>query len=168
MVDIYKRVGQQADASPDMKVILTHSQRERGRMRVFSTDGHELCLFLKRGAPLEVGEYLRSECGRHILVEGAVEEVTVARCDDWATFVRACYHLGNRHVKVQIGDRCLRILPDHVLEDMLLQLGMKVEASMQVFIPESGAYSGGSHHHHHEAQPRVADTLRLVSRHEHQ
>jgi urease accessory protein len=64
-------------------------------------------------------------------------------------FARACYHLGNRHVKVQVGERWLRISPDHVLEQMLGQLGLRLEPEEAVFVPESGAYAGGSHGHHH-------------------
>ncbi len=61
---------------------------------------------------------------------------------------RACYHLGNRHVKLQVGERWLRMQPDHVLEEMLELLGLTLTHQETVFVPESGAYSNGGHHHH--------------------
>src|SRR5690606_38091685 len=124
-----------------------HDQRSRGRLRTHTSDGREVQIFLERGAPLQIGEVLRSECGRHLVVAGASEELVTARCEDWACFSRACYHLGNRHVKLQIGERWLRILPDHVLEELLRKLGMSVEHEYEVFVPETGAYGSGGHHH---------------------
>lgn len=147
MLEIYERLGTQGNYPVDLRVILTHEQRDRGRLRVFSPDGEEVRIFLTRGSPLLVGETLRAQCGRYVLVEGAIEPVAVASSEDWPTFARACYHLGNRHVKVQVGERLLRILPDHVLEEMLQQLGLSVAHSQHVFVPESGAYSGGGHAH---------------------
>jgi len=152
MLEIYERLGTQANHPADTRVVLTHEQRDRGRLRVFSPDGEEVRIFLTRGSPLLVGETLRAQCGRYVLVEGAIEPVAAASCDDWTTFARACYHLGNRHVKVQVGERVLRILPDHVLEAMLQQLGLSVEHGKHVFVPESGAYSHGGHGHGHGYQ----------------
>jgi urease accessory protein len=158
MLEIHERLGTDCNFQIDARVILTHEQRDRGRLRVFSTEGEELRLFLARGNPLLVGEYLRSQCGRHVLVEGAVEAVAQASTDDWQLFSRACYHLGNRHVKVQVGELCLRIQPDHVLEDMLRLLGMTVVHDQHVFVPETGAYGNGSigghsHGHHPPLHP---------------
>jgi len=153
MLEVYERLGTQCDAPIDLRVILSHEQRDRGRMRIFSTDGEEVRLFLKRGSPLLVGEMLRSVCGRNILVEGAIEPVITVSCKDWEIFSRACYHLGNRHVKVQIGNCWLRILPDHVLEEMLAQLDLTIVQGSHVFIPEAGAYGHGGNHHLHSLAP---------------
>ncbi len=71
-------------------------------------------------------------------------------CADQFELTRAAYHLGNRHVPVEIGDGYLRIAADHVLGDMLLGLGAKVRELEAPFEPESGAYGGG-HGHHDEA-----------------
>lgn len=151
MLEIYERLGTEGNYPVDARVILTHEQRDRGRLRVFAPDGEEVRIFLTRGTPLKVGETLRAQCGRYVLVEGAIEAVAVARCEDWSLFARACYHLGNRHVKVQVGERLLRILPDHVLEEMLQQLGLSVQHSQHVFVPESGAYAHGGHAHASDA-----------------
>jgi urease accessory protein len=70
-------------------------------------------------------------------------------CADRFELTRAAYHLGNRHVAVEIGDGYLRIAADHVLGEMLLGLGASVEERQAPFEPESGAY-GGVHQHHEE------------------
>ncbi len=147
--DVYERLGShyREDDNVDAHIVLDHDQRDKGRLRVISEEGTEVRLFLERGKSLQVGELLRSECGKTIMVKGAVENVIEADCDDWHTFARACYHLGNRHVKIQVGPRWLRITPDHVLEDMLQQLGLKTVSKQVVFVPESGAYAHGHHHH---------------------
>jgi urease accessory protein len=153
MLDIYERLGTHCHAHVNAIVVLSHEQRARGRLRLHSTEGQEVRLFLERGRPLEVGEYLKSQCGQIVRIQGAVEDVMMAQCTDWVSFARACYHLGNRHVKVQVGELWLRIKPDHVLGDMLAQLGLTVHSQQAVFVPESGAYAKGAHHHqdhHHD------------------
>ncbi|MDF1763080.1 MAG: urease accessory protein UreE [Oleibacter sp.] len=155
MYDVYERIGTHCHDAVIATVILNYEQRDRGRMRLQSTDGAEVRLFLERGKPLIVGEYLRATCGAIIQVQGAVEDVAHVSCDDWQTFAKACYHLGNRHVKVEVGERFLRIKPDHVLEDMLHLLGLVVTHESAVFVPESGAYAPGyghghSHDHDHD------------------
>ena len=111
-------------------------------------------VFLERGKPLLVGEFLKTECGKIVQVQGALESVAHASCDDWHTFARACYHLGNRHVKLEVGERWLRIKPDHVLEEMIHLQGLLITHEEAVFVPESGAYkvggSGHSHSHGHD------------------
>lgn len=151
MLEIHQRLGSETHNDIDDVVCLTHEQRERGRLRLTGQTGDEIRVFLERGKPLQVGEYLRSDCGKTVLVQGAVEPVVTATAPDWETFAKACYHLGNRHVKVQIGPLWLRIQPDHVLEDLLLLLGLGLNAGQAVFVPESGAYAGlaSAHHHSH-------------------
>ena len=149
MIEIYERLGTDSVRPIDATVRLTHEQRDRGRLKLTSTDGEEVRVFLERGKPLLVGEYLRSQCGRIVQVEGAVEAVMEASCNDWRTFARGCYHLGNRHVKLQVGERWLRITPDHVLEEMLELLGLTITHTEAVFVPESGAYASGHGHSHH-------------------
>ncbi|MGB0663719.1 MAG: urease accessory protein UreE [Pontibacterium sp.] len=150
MIDIYERLGTHCHESCYDVVELDHLQRDRGRLRLFGKNtGEEVRVFLERGKPLLVGEWLKSECGKYVQVVGATESVAEASCEDWFTFARACYHLGNRHVRLQVLERKLLIKPDHVLEDMLVQLGLTVTHAQAVFVPEPGAYSGGGHHHHH-------------------
>ena len=155
MLEVYERINGLHAVEPDIKLSLTHEERSRARLKTTSTDGHEVGLFLEHGNHLKVGEYLRSSCGKSVRIDGALETVMSATCDDWLLFSRACYHLGNRHVKMQIAERILRITPDHVLQEMLESLGMTVREEKAVFIPENGAYysgklAGHSHGHSHE------------------
>jgi urease accessory protein len=147
MLDIYERLGTHCHDPVHTTVTLTHEQRDRGRLKLISDNNEEVRVFLERGKPLLVGEFLKSECGKIVQVNGAVEAVAHASCEDWEAFSKACYHLGNRHTKIQIGERWLRIKPDHVLEDMLHMLGLIVTHEDAVFVPESGAYSHGHSHH---------------------
>jgi urease accessory protein len=146
-LQVFERLGTIEGYTIDTHVVLSHDQRDRGRLRAETSEGREVRIFLERGSPLQIGEVLRTECGKHLAVEGAYEDVAMASCYDWATFSRACYHLGNRHVKVQIGDRWLRILRDHVLEEMLRQLGLYIAYERNIFVPEQGAYGNGGHSH---------------------
>lgn len=148
MLEVYERLGTHCHDPVSATVVLNYEQRDRGRLRLTSTDGEEVRLFLERGKPLLVGEFLRATDGKIVKIEGAEEDVAHASCDDWQTFAKACYHLGNRHVKVEVGERWLRIKPDHVLEDMLHLLGLMVSHEHAVFVPESGAYAPGYGHSH--------------------
>lgn len=136
------------------QVVLDHDVRVKGRFKVLSEKGVEVRVFLERGKTLRVGEVLKTECGKEIEILGAEETVAVATCDNWEAFSKACYHLGNRHVKIQVGERWLAMKPDYVLEEMLVLLGLTVSQKQAVFIPEDGAYANGGaqhhggHHHH--------------------
>lgn len=145
-VEVYQRV--EHTHTVDDRLILDHAIREKGRFKAISEKGLEVRVFLERGKTLAIGEALKTECGKIIEVAGAEEEIVEAGCDDWETFSKACYHLGNRHVKIQVGERWLRMKTDYVLEEMLQLLGLNVVKKNSVFIPESGAYAGGHHHHH--------------------
>ena len=150
-VEVYERLNH-THTPVDDYLILDHDIREKGRFKTISKKGTEVRVFLERGKTLGIGEYLKTECGKVIEVTGAEEDVTKASCADWEVFSKACYHLGNRHVKIQVGERWLRIKPDYVLEEMLNLLGLSVESETAVFLPESGAYSKGYSHHHGNPQ----------------
>ena len=81
-----------------------------------------------------------------VKIAAAAEKVSTASCSDQFLLSRACYHLGNRHVALQIGPGWVRYLEDHVLDEMVNGLGLEVVNEHAQFEPESGAYSG--HHHH--------------------
>ncbi len=144
-VEVYERCSYTSTA--DDSVVLNHELREKGRFKTTTEKGVEIRFFLERGKTLTIGEHLKTRCGKIIVVAGANESVIRAQCADWQTFSQACYHLGNRHVKIEIGDRWLRIKPDYVLEDLLSRLGLSTIEESAIFTPESGAYSGGHHHH---------------------
>jgi len=150
MYEIHERLDGPHPVEPDDHLPLTHEQRSKARLRAITSSGEEARLFLDHGRSLQLGDYLRARCGRVLRIEGAEEALALARCEDWLTFARACYHLGNRHTKIQVGERSLRLLPDHVLEQMLVNLGLTVSHEQAVFVPEEGAY----HAHHKEATHR--------------
>jgi urease accessory protein len=150
IIEVYERLEAETTRIADDLVVLDHLQRERGRIKTATESGATLHIFLKRGKALAVGEILRSRCGQLIEVLAADESIVRGEAPDWETFAKACYHLGNRHVNIQVGACWLRMTPDHVLEDMLRGLGLNVRAEITPFVPEPGAYSsGGDHGHHH-------------------
>ena len=79
------------------------------------------------------------------------ENVSTAAIEDATLFARACYHLGNRHVPLQIGTGFLRFQEDYVLDDMLHGLGVHVQHEQAPFEPENGAYAPGTGHGHSHA-----------------
>jgi urease accessory protein len=136
---------------PYGELVLPFDLRTRSRLRTCLASGEEAVLKTERGAVLRGGECLRAEDGRVVRVAAAPEKVLHVVCANQFELTRAAYHLGNRHVAVEIGDGYLRIAADHVLGDMLLGLGAKVQELEAPFEPESGAYGGG-HGHHDEAE----------------
>ena len=149
MFEIYQRLDHIHHVDIADEIPLDHLLREKSRFRIQTKAGVEARVILERGKPLLPGDILLSACGKQLLVSGAPESVVTARTDDWATFSRACYHLGNRHVRLQLGERWLRITPDHVLEDLLSNLGLKVVREDAVFEPEPGAYDKHQGPHAH-------------------
>ena len=73
MLEIHQRLGTHCHDPVDTTVVLSYEQRDRGRLKLTSTDGEEVRVFLERGKPLAVGEYLKTECGKIVQVQGAEE-----------------------------------------------------------------------------------------------
>jgi urease accessory protein len=136
----------EAVSEPDGELVLPFDLRMKSRLRTRLASGEEAVLKTERGAVLRGGEHLKGEDGRVVRVIAAPEKVRHVTCANQFELTRAAYHLGNRHVPVEIGDGYLRIAADHVLGDMLLGLGAGVRELEAPFEPESGAY-GGSHQH---------------------
>ncbi|MBE0623219.1 MAG: urease accessory protein UreE [Burkholderiales bacterium] len=134
-------------AEPYGELVLPFDLRIRSRLRTRLTSGEEAVLKTERGLVLRGGECLAAEDGRVVRVAAAAEKVMHIACADRLELTRAAYHLGNRHVPVEIGEGYLRILADHVLGDMLAGLGANVAEIEAPFEPESGAYGGGHGHH---------------------
>lgn len=137
-------------AEPYGELVLPFDLRVRSRLRTRLVSGEEAVLKTERGAILRGGECLKAEDGRVVRIAAAPEKVMHVTCADQFELTRAAYHLGNRHVAVEIGEGYLRIAADHVLRDMLLGLGAQIDELEAPFEPESGAYGGG-HGHHNEA-----------------
>ena len=96
------------------------------------------------------GDQLLADDGMRFSVCAAPEQVLRIECADATTLLRAAYHLGNRHVAVEVGDGYLAIEPDPVLREMLDRIGVLCAEVEAPFQPESGAYGGG-HQHGHDA-----------------
>lgn len=122
--------------------------RQKSRLRVKLSSGQEAALFLTRGIILRGGDLLKSEDGLVVQVLAAQEPVYNVIAPTPRDLMCAAYHLGNRHVPLQIGDGWLRLEQDYVLRDMLLGLGMQVSEVVAPFEPEAGAYGGGHRHGH--------------------
>ena len=139
-------------ASSEMKatesLTLSFEYRCKNRLQTSLDSGEEVGLFLKRGTVLRGGDYLVSQDGRIIAVKAAMEAVMEARSTDLHSLIRAAYHLGNRHVALEVTTTWLRFLRDHVLADMVRGLGLEVEEVMAPFEPESGAYGKHVGHAH--------------------
>ena len=103
---------------------------------------------LPRGTVMRGGDRLVSETGRVIEVAAAPEPVSTVRSDSAQALARVAYHLGNRHVRVQVAAGWLRYLSDHVLDDMVRGLGLDPETETTPFEPEAGAYGDHVHGRH--------------------
>lgn len=136
---------------PNAFLSLPIDSRIKSRLKVELDDGREAGLFLPRGHILRGGEQLKSQCGMIVEIKAAPESVSTVYCSDLHLLTRVAYHLGNRHVPLQVEFGWVRYQHDHVLDEMVEGLGAKVTAEEASFEPESGAYGGrsGGHHHHH-------------------
>jgi urease accessory protein len=128
---------------------LPFEARRKSRLRTRLDSGADVGIFLPRGTVLHDGDRLRAIDGLVIEVRAALETVSTARADDALMLARAAYHLGNRHIPLQLGSGWLRYPHDHVLDGMVRDLGLEVVSEEVPFEPEAGAYSSG-HHHPHE------------------
>ena len=135
-------------ATPVASLPLPFEKRQKSRLRVSLDDNQEVALMLERGSVLRHGDLLRADSGLIIEVRAANEEVAVISTKDSFLLARACYHLGNRHIPLQIGEGWLCFKRDHVLEEMVQSLGLFVKHELFPFEPERGAYSGHSSHSH--------------------
>ncbi len=129
------------------RIELPFEQRCKSRTLAALADGEEVALKLPRGEVLRGGDMVVASDGRIIEVIASKEKVLHVTCPTANALVKAAYHLGNRHVAVQVGEGWLRIAADHVLEGMLRGLGATVRALEAPFEPEPGAYAGDGHAH---------------------
>jgi urease accessory protein len=125
---------------PTAWLTLPFELRQKSRLRCHLDEGTEVGVVLERGTVMRGGDLLQASDGRVVQVVAAPEGLSVIATDDALLLSRAAYHLGNRHVPLQIGPGMLCFLHDHVLDDMLRGLGLPVRFEMQPFEPEGGAY----------------------------
>ena len=129
-----------------LTLALVAEDRTRSRHRFMTVEGEEVNLQLQRGTVLREGDILADEHGQAIAkVVAKPEPVLTITTHHALDFLRAAYHLGNRHIALEITENYLRLSPDSVLEDMVRKMGLNVIEEIQPFQPETGAY-----HHHHD------------------
>lgn len=150
-----------ADAVPAETLTLSFELRAKCRLRTRLDTGEEVGLFLPRGTILRGGDLLAGNDGRVVQVHSADEDVIEARSDDTLLLARAAYHLGNRHVAVEVQPGLLRLAADHVLAQMLEGLGLAITLTRAPFEPEAGAYGGQPAHHAHAHAEETGAKLHL-------
>ena len=154
MVEIKDRVEAAAAHGVRLRLTLPFELRQKSRLRTRTDGGEDAWLTLPRGEILRGGDLIAASDGRVIEVVALPEKLAHIESDD---LLRVAYHLGNRHVPVQLGRAFLRIAADHVLEDLARKLGARVSHVEAPFEPEGGAYhqhdemghGGKIHDHHH-------------------
>ena len=134
--------------------------RQKSRFDATDSTGRQIGVFLPRGTAVRGGDVLVAEDGSLIKVIAAPQAVLkITHCTEHGSpydLIRAAYHLGNRHVPIELKPDHLKIEPDHVLADMLRAMHLIVNAVDEAFEPENGAYASGGHAHaghghaHHE------------------
>jgi len=146
---------------------LTYDLRRKTRQLVRLNDGEEIGLLVAPGTILKDGDVLESAEGDRVRILAAAEPILFVTASDREKLTRAAYHLGNRHIPVEIGNAFLRLEADPVLKEMLQRLELSVEERKEAFNPESGAYGGGHRHGHEES---FSDDYRLAQEvfHEHE
>jgi urease accessory protein len=134
------------DRSSLLTLALVAEDRTRSRHQFMTVEGEEINLQLQRGTVLREGDILADTNNQAIaIVLAKPEPVLTVTAHHALDFLRAAYHLGNRHIALEVTETYLRLSPDSVLEDMVLQMGLTVTKESQPFQPEAGAY----HHHDH-------------------
>ena len=129
-------------SSPPLILCLTAEERTRSRHSFSTEDKTPVQLQLPRGTTLQEGDLLTTDAGDILVqVSAKPEQVLTVTSDDSINLLRAAYHLGNRHVSLEITPNYLRLTPDPVLAGMLTQLGLEVIAEVAPFCPQGGAYS---------------------------
>ncbi|MDO8373334.1 MAG: urease accessory protein UreE [Polaromonas sp.] len=159
MLQVSKIISQGAGLAPVLlkrasTVELDWDIRQKSRFEATDSLGRQLGLFLPRGTLVRGGDVLVAEDGSMVKVIAAAQTVLrITACPTHGSpfdLTRAAYHLGNRHVPIELKPDHLKIEPDHVLADMLRSMHLIVNEVSEPFEPEGGAYSAGGHGHAHE------------------
>ena len=166
MIQVSKIISQGAGLAPVLvkrasTIELDWDVRQKSRFDATDSSGRQIGVFLPRGTLVRGGDVLVAEDGSMVKVIAAPQTVLrIAVCKKHGSpfdLTRAAYHLGNRHVPIELKPDHLKIEPDHVLAEMLRAMHLIVNEVEEAFEPEGGAYSTAGHAHAHEApQPQSA------------
>jgi len=141
------RRGDWPEATAIDTVTLAYLDRHRRRIRLVTDSGQAFLLDLPRAYHLVEGDGLELEGGGNLHVHAAAEPLFEVVTASHADLLRIAWHLGNRHLPVQIVGERLRIHVDHVIAEMVIGLGGVIVDLEAPFDPETGAYAGATHHH---------------------
>jgi urease accessory protein len=147
MIELFSKT-EDAGGTPYTTLTLPFELRQKSRQRVMLDNGEEASVILRRGTVLYDQDLLLAQDKKVVRIIAAEERLSCVSCRDPLLFARLCYHLGNRHVLVQIEQGKIYYLHDHVLDDMIKNFGLGVTHLMTPFCPEQGAYSDPTKHHH--------------------
>ena len=131
-------------------VTLAFLDRHRRRIRLVADSGTPFLLDLARAQHFGEGDGLELDGGGYIGVRAAAEPVNEITAADPGTLLRIAWHLGNRHLPLQVLEGRLRIRDDHVIAAMVQGLGGRITRFEAPFDPEIGAYAGAPHFHRHD------------------
>lgn len=141
MLNLTQRLPANQDAVVSYTLSLTADERTRSRHRFETQDGQALFLRLPRGTVLRDRDLLQSEYGDTLVrIAAKPEPILTVTAKEPLELLRAAYHLGNRHVAIEIAPTYLKLSPDPVLKAMLEHMGMEVKEEVLPFQPETGAY----------------------------
>jgi urease accessory protein len=148
------RCGHWPESETADAVTLAYVDRHRRRIRFVTDSGVTFLLDLARAQHLHDGDGLEFDSGGYVRVCAAPEPVLEIETPDRASLLRIAWHLGNRHLPLQVAGERLRIRADHVIAEMVAGLGGRLTPLNAPFDPEIGAYAGPQHHrhddHHHD------------------
>lgn len=151
MLNFTQRYPADFSQTADFSLTLTADDRTRSRHYFETNQGQGIYLRLPRGTVLQHGDLLRSEDGQSLVrILAKPEPVMTVTAASPLALLKAAYHLGNRHVSLEVTEAYLRLSPDPVLKTMLEQMGLRVTEEIVPFQPEAGAY-GQSHLHEPES-----------------
>ena len=140
--------GQWPQAEAAGTVTLAYLDRHRRRIRLIADSGEAFVLDLPRACHLADGDGLELDDGAWLEVRAAPEPILEIEAPDRAALLRIAWHLGNRHLPLQVAGERLRIRADHVIAEMVGGLGGILTRLDAPFDPEIGAYAAGPQHHH--------------------
>ena len=132
---------------PTDRLALTWESRRKSRLRATTADGVEVGLFLPRSTVLAAGDLVHASDGTVIRIEAAPEEVSTISSPDAVLLARVAYHLGNRHVRTQVGPGFIRYRHDRAIDELVRKLGAPIISEEVPFEPERGTKD---HEHDHD------------------
>lgn len=147
MLELIQRIHHPERA--DATLTLTFDERKKARLKTLADSGEDVALTIERGLILGHGDGLLARDGRMVKVIAANEALIQAETQDPWLFAKVCYHLGNRHTTLEVGQGQVWFEADSVLADLCRDWGLVVTEVTRPFNPESGAYGKHSHSHAH-------------------